>query len=63
MGVGHWWEIGSRISMDDLKRKVVLPDFWATWCGSCREALPHLQSIAKKFEGAAAGGIEREPGQ
>jgi thiol-disulfide isomerase/thioredoxin len=42
---------GRRISMDDLKGKVVLLDFWATWCGPCREALPHMQKIAKKFDG------------
>ena len=42
---------GQRVSMDDLKGKVVLLDFWATWCGPCREALPHMQKIAKKFEG------------
>ena len=42
---------GRRVSMDDLKGKVVLLDFWATWCGPCREALPHMQKIAKKFEG------------
>jgi len=42
---------GQRISMDDLKGKVVLLDFWATWCGPCRAALPHMQKIAKKFEG------------
>jgi len=42
---------GQRISMDDLKGKVVLLDFWATWCGPCRAALPHMQKIAKKFDG------------
>jgi len=42
---------GARISMDDLAGKVVLIDFWATWCGPCREALPHMREIAKKFQG------------
>lgn len=42
---------GQRISMDSLAGKVVLIDFWATWCGPCREALPHMQSIARKFDG------------
>lgn len=42
---------GQRVSMDDLTGKVVLLDFWATWCGPCRAALPHIQKIAKKFEG------------
>ena len=42
---------GQRISLDDLKGKVVLLDFWATWCGPCREALPHMKDLAKKFQG------------
>jgi thiol-disulfide isomerase/thioredoxin len=42
---------GQRVSLDDLKGKVVLIDFWATWCAPCREALPHMRDIAKKFEG------------
>lgn len=41
---------GQKISMDDLQGKVVLLDFWATWCGPCREALPHMQQVAKKFK-------------
>jgi thiol-disulfide isomerase/thioredoxin len=40
---------GQRVSLDDMKGKVVLIDFWATWCAPCREALPHMREIAKKF--------------
>jgi thiol-disulfide isomerase/thioredoxin len=42
---------GQRVSMDDLAGKVVLIDFWATWCAPCREALPHIREIANKFQG------------
>lgn len=42
---------GQHISLDGLQGKVVLIDFWATWCGPCREALPRIQEIAKKFQG------------
>lgn len=42
---------GQHINMDDLQGKVVLIDFWATWCEPCREALPHIRNVAKKFQG------------
>jgi thiol-disulfide isomerase/thioredoxin len=42
---------GQHISMDNLAGKVVLIDFWATWCGPCRDALPHIRRIALKFQG------------
>jgi thiol-disulfide isomerase/thioredoxin len=42
---------GQHISLDSLAGRVVLIDFWATWCGPCREALPRIQHIAKKFDG------------
>jgi len=42
---------GKRISLDGLAGKVVLIDFWATWCGPCREALPHVKEIAHRFAG------------
>jgi peroxiredoxin len=40
---------GEQMSLDDMGGKVVLLDFWATWCGPCRESLPEIQRIAKKF--------------
>jgi thiol-disulfide isomerase/thioredoxin len=42
---------GKQVSMDELQGKVVLFDFWATWCEPCREAMPHIRKVAKKFEG------------
>ena len=42
---------GRRISLDDFAGKVVLIDFWATWCPPCVAALPHIKEIAHRFEG------------
>ena len=40
---------GEHFNLDEMAGKVVLLDFWATWCGPCNEALPELKHIAKKF--------------
>jgi thiol-disulfide isomerase/thioredoxin len=37
--------------LSDLKGKVTLLDFWATWCGSCRGELPHIQKLYDRLKG------------
>jgi thiol-disulfide isomerase/thioredoxin len=40
---------GDPVKLSDYKGKAVLIDFWSTWCGPCQKALPHTQSLAKKY--------------
>ncbi len=40
---------GEYISLDDLKGKVVLLDFWGTWCPPCVESVPALRDLQKRF--------------
>jgi peroxiredoxin len=40
---------GEYISLDDLKGKVVLLDFWGTWCPPCVASVPGLRDLNKKY--------------
>ncbi len=40
---------GKTVELSKLRGKPVFIDFWATWCGPCRRALPHTQKLAEKY--------------
>ena len=40
---------GKTITLSKLRGKVVLLDFWATWCAPCRTAIPHLNDLYKAY--------------
>jgi cytochrome c biogenesis protein CcmG/thiol:disulfide interchange protein DsbE len=44
---------GKIVSLDDFRGKVVIINFWATWCPPCEEEIPKLNQLHKRYENEA----------
>ena len=63
LGTAPKWELqdlnGRKVSSEEFKGKIVVVDFWATWCGPCRVEIPGYIELQKKYgkDGLAIVGV------
>ena len=53
MGIAPDFELpkldGSPVKLSDMKGKIVIIDFWATWCPPCRQMIPELKKVYNEY--------------
>jgi thiol-disulfide isomerase/thioredoxin len=57
------WLNSPPLALQALRGKIVIVEFWATWCPPCRKSIPHLIELYKKFsgQGVVIMGLTDEP--
>ncbi len=56
------WVGGSPVTLESAKGKVLVVEFWATWCQPCRQTIPHMNRLHKRYadKGVIFAGITEE---
>lgn len=49
--LSHYVDLkGQPLRADLIKNKIVIMDFWATWCGPCMQAMPYMEKVYQKYK-------------